>query len=439
MADHAERLKQTTPIRRFKHRIFQRRYIATSVVVVMLIVVVGAFLTGRPAALSSVAPATPRIVVVATQPIVSRLSVVGTIEPGNILNIVSPLSGTVQEKHFDYGNSVDRDAPLLTMNVTELEGKVQESQAAMLKAARVFRDMQSWGNGPDTARAKRGVISAQLALDESKRKLAETGILLERGIVAKMEYDGLLQQVKSQELQLAAAHDDLEGTLNKAAPENLKIAKLEWDSARKKFDEVSEEMSHRTISAPASGVVLPIQEHGEGQLSAPIGMGSRVTKGQALFRIANVETLIVAAKVNEVDVNQLQKGQEVEVTGDAFQAFPMRGYITRIAVQATPSLGGGSRAASFEIAAEIPKLTDEQRKHIRVGMSARLSIIHYQKSNAIVLPTAAVHVASGKSFLWVKDAQGEQRKRIEVVTGIATESGIEIVQGIKEGDQVVVD
>lgn len=390
-------------------------------------------------ALNARSLASPDILVAEKQHLIKKLSVVGVIEPGSILSIVSPFDGSIEKKHFEFGSKVERDQLLLEMNASDLEIKLGDAQASMMKAGRFFHELEEWDRNPEVSRAKRSVIAAQLSFDDARRKVAETGTLLERGIVPKMEYDAAVQQLQTQELQLAAAKEDLAGTLNKGRQETRQIAKLEWDGARKKFDELSAEMRGKSIRAPVSGLVLQIPANGTGaQRPLPIEAGSRLIKGQAILNIANLETLAVIAKVDEIDVNHLQTGQEVEVTGDAFPAFSVQGYLSRISAQSIPGTSS-SKAVSFEVTVSIPKLTEEQRRYIRAGMSARLSIIYYQNKNAIVVPATAIHQVEGKSVLWIKDTKSGEWKKMEVVVGDATKSGIEILRGVKEGDRIWVN
>ncbi|WP_162174149.1 efflux RND transporter periplasmic adaptor subunit [Herminiimonas sp. CN] len=380
-----------------------------------------------------------QIFIAKKQVVINKLLAVGSVEPGRIVNVVGPLNGAVQNKYFEYGNQVEQGQLLLEINSTELEAKIRDAQAVMLKSARAFHDLEAWNNRPEVSRARRGVIAAQISLEEAQRKAMETAMLLERGIVSKMEHDASVQQVNTQELQFAAAKEDFESTLQKGDAGNRQIARLESESARKKFEELSAEIGRKSILAPVSGVILQAPANVTGASPPlPIVVGGRVTQGQIMFSIANNETLAVIAKVDEIDVNQLQKGQAVEVTGDAFHSSPAQGVVSRISAQALPN-GSSSKTATFEITVTIPKLTAEQKKIIRVGMSSRLSIIRYQNMNAIVLPTAAVHQVNGKSFVSIKNLPKGQPKKTEVVLGQAVESGIEILEGVHEGDQIIID
>lgn len=374
------------------------------------------------------------------QPLNDMLSVVGTIESKNIVSVVAPFDGTIQRLYFVSGDNIEFGQLLLDMDTTEIEMNVRDAQATSMKAARVLQTLDDWHNGPEASRAKRGVLTAQLALDEAKRKVADTQLLLERGIVPRLEYEAALQQLSSQEIQLTSAKEDLSETLKKGNLESQKLAALELENASEKLKKLDSALHDKSLYAAVSGVIMPAAISSNGGVGGDTtvgGVGQHVSRGQLMYKIANKEALIVIAKVNEIDVNRLKPGQSVEITGDAFQASPVRGRLSNIGGQAISS--SLSLPASFEIAVEFPELTVEQKKMIRVGMSANLSIICYQSEQAIVIPFTALHIEGGKNFVWRQDPKSKQFLKIEVKSERATNTGIEILHGLQEDDVILTE
>ena len=82
-------------------------------------------------------------------------------------------------------------------------------------------------------------------------------------------------------------------------------------------------------------------------------------------------------------------------------------------------------------------MTAEQARRIRVGMSANLSIITYEKADAIVVPPLAVHNEGGHRQVQVR--AGGATRHVSVVLGISTPGGVEIRGGLRVGDVVVLD
>jgi RND family efflux transporter MFP subunit len=378
-------------------------------------------------------PSVEREFVVGEQVLQSMLSVSGTIEAGDSINVTAPFDGVIQEKHFNFDSLVENRQILLVLDSNEIRLRIQEAKVAKLKTAQALNDLEHWDKSPEVARASRNALSAKLTLEETQRKAAETEVLLTHGIIPRSEYDALLEQVRSQEIQLATANDDLAGTIKKADAINRQIARIESENAAAKYDELMRSVENRTIKAPLTGV---ISQAYNGSTPALIDRGSHVTKGQAMFNISALSKLGVTARVDEADVTQLEPNQEVDISMSSQDMPPIHGRLSRISAQALPNSGGGPRSALFEIKVDIPLLSEEERRRIRVGMSCSLSIVKYRNLHAMVIPLPYVRRENGASFTWVKVQDGSiQRRLIEL--GRTTETGIEVLKGLRVGEQVV--
>ncbi|HEX5336827.1 MAG TPA: efflux RND transporter periplasmic adaptor subunit [Gallionella sp.] len=394
---------------------------------------IGAALNPPGGAGSNTSLPMPHEMVVGEQMLQSRLSVVGTIEAGSSMNVTAPFDGVIQEKRVSFDSAVERDQVLLVLDSNEIRMRVQEAKVAMLKTAQALKDMAHWSKSPEVARVSRNAMSAKLTLAETQRKAAESEALLKRGIIPRAEYEALLEQLRNQEVQVATANDDLAGTLAKANPVNLQIARIEAENAAAKYQELMRSMENSSVKAPLAGVVSQAYN---GSTPTSIDPGSRVTKGQALFNISALSQLGVTAKVDEADVTQLAQNQEVEIAVSSQDMPPLRGRISRISAQALPNSNGGARSALFEVKVEIPRLTEEELRRVRVGMSCNLSIVKYSNLHALVIPLPFVQQENGAPFTWVKGPDGKLQKR-PVELGRTTESGIEVLKGLRPGERVV--
>jgi HlyD family secretion protein len=378
----------------------------------------------------------PHELVVEERMLQSMLSVIGTIEAGDSINVTAPFDGVIQEKHFNFDSVVEHEQILLVLDSNEIRMRIQEARIAMLKTAQALKELEHWEKSPEVARASRNVLSAKLSFAETQRKAAESEVLLNRGIIPRSEYDALLEQIRSQEIQLATANDDLTGTMGKANPINRQIARIEAENARAKYEELSQSLEKRSIKAALSGVISQASSTNNGQTPALIVPGSRVAKGQTLFNISALAKLLVSARVDEADVTQLAPNQEVDISVDSQDMPPLHGRLAWISAQALPNAGGGPKTALFEIKVEIPQLTEEELRRIRVGMSCSLSIVKYRNPRAMLIPLTFVQRENGASFAWIKGPDGHLRKR-PIGLGRTTESAIEVLKGLRVGDRVV--
>jgi multidrug efflux pump subunit AcrA (membrane-fusion protein) len=385
------------------------------------------------------APASGAVATLILHPrhIVSQVAVVGTIEAGSVVNVSAPFDGSVREKNFSYGARVNRGDPILRLDTAEAMTRMRDAQTAQIKARQHVEELRGWANGPDVSRTRRALTSLEMDAAELRIKLGQTKVLLDRGIVAVEEYRGLQQQQRSQVLQLQSAREDLDQALARGNADALRIAEFELANADARVADVEAEIARAVVVAPVSGVVLQPPDNGFGGRAPSVELGSRVTKGQSIMAIGDLEVLSVKSVLDEIDVNKVVVGDKVRVTGDALGGEPLSGVVATVAAQAG-SDSGRNGLPNFPVMVRIADLTPAQQRTIRVGMSANLSIVSYENNNALVVPPSALHAAGGGEMHAHVQNDGKVRE-VAVVLGISTPDGIEVRDGLHAGDAVLVD
>jgi HlyD family secretion protein len=362
---------------------------------------------------------------ISSAPLVQRLGVAGRIEPGSLQILTAPFDGVVQDRPVAEGQRVERGQLLMRVDTGLLRIQLRDSLAELLKARRAVRDLQGWVHGQEMARARRALSTSQSTLADTERKLHETSVLLERGIVPRMEVDALKQQAQMQRLELKAAQIELKEVGDKALGEHRQIADMQLANAEAKYQALLVLEGQRDINAPFAGVIVRLPGNQADAAARPVQKGARISSGQSLFALANLEQLNVVAKVDEGDINQLREGQPVDITGDGFGGILLNGSITSVGSQVLQSEFQGS-GASYSLIVTLPTLTVPQQQRIRLGMSARLSIITYQNPAAIVVPPDAINDDSGQHFVNYRTTPHSQTQRVNVSTGNATSEGVEV-------------
>lgn len=300
------------------------------------------------------------------------ISIVGTIEASDTLGVSAPFDGVIKEKRFSFDTEVEQDQLLLILDPTDLNQRVQEAKVVMLKASNAMQELERWDSGAEVSRARRTFVVARQQVEQTERKVRETDGLVKKGILARNEYDIVAEQLNGFKAQLAAAADDLKATQKKASKDNLEIARIEYEQARAKHEDLARSALLARIAAPRAGI-LSKAPASSGQAPATLDAGSRITKGQLLFNVALTGKLRVSARVDEADVVGLATGMPVEVWIDSQEIAPLLGHLASISAQAIQS-GNGVRSALFDVSVDLPALSEEQRRRLRVGMSCNLRI-----------------------------------------------------------------
>ena len=359
-------------------------------------------------------------------PLVHQIGLVGKIEPQTTVTLTAPFDGNVLANLVEQGQRVEAGQVLLRMDPATLEVQLRDALSAQLKARRTVQEMQDWGSSPTVSRARRSLRTAEMTAGNTQRKLTESENLFKRGIIPRNELDDLKQQTQQQQLDLAAARSELQQALDQGQGEYRQIAEMELTNATVKYEALQTLLEGKEVKAPFSGIVVPAPgstntAQGGGNNSAPVQAGSKVSQGQVLFGLANIEQLKIVAKVSELDINQLRQGQAVEVMGDGFDGERLTGSVSVVSGLAIASDSQGS--AQFPVTLSIPKLTPQQLQRVRLGMSARLTIVTYNNDQAIVIPSQAIQAGMTVEY---RAAMDQPVQRVKVTTGQSTPQGVEV-------------
>jgi RND family efflux transporter MFP subunit len=200
---------------------------------------------------------------------------------------------------------------------------------------------------------------------------------------------------------------------------SLYAASQELQSARNTLA-LAEDLRRATlIVAPFAGTVVTVnvrerQSYGAG--------------GEAVV-LNDLANLYITAEIDEVDLAAVAAGSAVEVTLDAHpgREFPAR--LITIAPTATQRQGSTIYPATIEFD-RLPEL------NIRPGMSANVAIVTASQPNALVIPSAAVRRIGERRYVQLVRAGGTEQ--VEIMTGLEGDGNVEVVDGLAEGDVVVV-
>ncbi len=375
-------------------------------------------------------------IVVAESPVTLRLSLVGTIEPARTVNVIAPFGGVVRDKRFVHGQRVERGDALLVMESFEMDLRLRDAEAAALKAAQRVEELADWPRSVDVSRARRQREGAERDAAQAQRRLRDAKPLIDQGIIPRQEYEDLRHQVDVHAAALAAAREDLDAQIRRGGPEARRLAELDRASANARLADLTEQRGRATVTAPVSGLALKPPSIAQA-IATAVETGSSVSGNQILLTIADLESVAVTARVDEMDVNRLRLGQPVEVSGDAFPNGLLPGRLTWVAHQATVA-DGGAAGVSFALRVELPPLTEQQRASVRIGMSAVLSITCYDNPVGIVLPAAAVRRTAAGPVVLRRDPATGADLAVAVTLGEATPMGVEIRSDVQAGDAVVI-
>jgi len=386
---------------------------------------------GRPAEVAGA----PGTFVVRAERIVSELTVPGRLAPGRETDVQSPGDGAVAGVHCRYGEAVGEGRLLGELDGYGTRRRRRSIRARHIVAERRVEELASWESSGAVVAARRSLARVERALQQQQHGLTETEFLLDRGIVPRAEHDAARERYQSLQLDVEAALQDLREARRAGDAEALEAARLESRNLEEELRDLDLAIAAASVRAPTSGVVLRPPATASG---GPLLKGAPVARGQLLLTVADVRALSVSALVDEVEIATIRPGQPVVVTADALPGVELAGEIANVASQASNAGGPAGQPALFTVVAALDDDIDGAlRDDLRLGMSVDLAVVTEDRGDALLVPIEAVRIDERGPTVRVRTRGTDEFTTAPVETGQTTPGAVEIVAGVKPGDELV--
>jgi len=373
--------------------------------------------------------------IVTPQPISLSVSLVGKLEPLQQVSIVSPFSGEVAEKFFEYGQTVQKGQLLLRMDTEELNTRIREATAKHIRAGQQLQNIRNWRQSTDVTQAERSLSRSRHARDTAARKLDEARILFDKGIISRAEYESAEESLRNSQLETNSAEDSLAAILEKGSPDNVRVAEFEFENANAELQSLRNHLAMAEVTSPVTGIILLPKAVGTD--TKTVAKGVSVNQGELLVSVGDLEGYSVKCQVDEIDIGKIRIGQQVSVSGDAFPDLALTGKISHVSSQAGSS-EGFSPVPLFDVIVTIESLTPVQAERLRLGMSCNLQVQVYNNPEALMVPIHMVFTDGPEPRVYVRGKKTGEIKPVSVRVGTTTMDAVEIKAGLRLGDTVVV-
>jgi HlyD family secretion protein len=357
--------------------------------------------------------------------IVETVSATGKVQPEVEVKISSEVSGEIIALPIKEGQTVKKGDLLVKINPDLYTSGLNRTIAGL-------------------SETKAGQSQAEAQFKEAKASYERSKGLFEKGIISKSDWD---KAISAYEVAQA---------VKKSAYYNVQ-------SASATVREAQDNLGRTTIYSPADGTISVLSvELGERVL------GTQQMTGTEILRVANLDNMEVEVDVNENDIVKISVGDSAKVEVDAYLKKEFKGIVTSIANSAATATTA-DQVTNFKVKVRILKesyrdlLEGKPATYspFRPGMTATVDIITKRKEKVIGIPISAVVIKSDTSATKKpmssakpKDdkAKAKSDKKFECVfvrengkaklrvikTGIQDDTNIEVLSGLKKGDEVIV-
>ena len=340
----------------------------------------------------------------------------GKVTPITKVEVKSKASGIVKNLLVDYGDLVKKGQLLAQLDKLEIEAQVAQSQAALeaaeanLKGSQAdFERAKVDAEGPDvpvfkraydraTSMAKDGVVSAS-ALDDAEKNYE---MALNKQNVSKAQVTVLKAKIAQAGAQVAQDQANLK--------------------------QLDEQLSYTDIISPIDGIVLSRDVEMGDAVSSILVLGSSAT---LVMTLGDTSEVYVKGKVDESDIGKVYLGQRARIKVESFKDKTFDGKVTKISPMGVEK----DNVTTFEVRVSIQNPGGE----LKAEMTANAEIILEEHKNVLQIPEGAIlYDKDKKASVEIPDPKGKDGKdKVAVNIGISNGAKTEVLSGLKEGDQVV--
>jgi HlyD family secretion protein len=396
------------------------------------------------------------------QDLVAMVSGTGQIKPKTYVNVGATSFGRITHLYVKEGDHVKAGTVLATVESVQPQATVSAQQATIASSR---TDVNSDVAAEKTAEAN--IIQAKADLEQKKLDYGRAQALFNEKLIAKQDFDAKQAAYDMSAATLAQRQAALAQAQAQTASQRAHVDQA-VASQRSNYDALDKTVSR----APFDGLVtnVPVRE-GE-----TVVVGIQNAEGSTLMTLADMSVITAEVKVDETDIVNITMNQSADVTVDALPGRVFKGHVTEVGDQAllrttgiatSQSTTGTEEAKDFKVVVTLDQTPGQTMDELRPGLSATAKITTAHKPNALTIPIQALvqrdpevekqlatnsgkpvatavsetsprksQVVQGVYFL-KEDHKKFRAIFVPVTTGITGATDIEVLGGLKAGDEIV--
>lgn len=331
----------------------------------------------------------------------NTVTATGTVEPVTEVEVGTQVSGIIDKLYADYNDVVKAGQLIAEMDKVNLKAELASAQAQL--------------------------ASSKSEYEYQQKNYARSKVLFDKKLISDSDYE--------------------------TATYNYEKSKAAYEQNQASMVKVNRNLEYATITSPIDGVVI----------NRAVEEGQTVAAGfetPTLFTIAaDLTKMQVIADVDEADIGNVENGQRVSFTVDAYPNDVFEGTVWQIRLgDSSSSSSTSSTSTSTVVTYEVVITADNPDLKLKPRLTANVTIYTLERENVLTVPTkslrfvpeeellvgtgltatnSAQEAPAGKRLVWTK--QGQQLSPKVISVGSTSGSMIEVTDGLTEGEEIAVD
>ncbi len=340
----------------------------------------------------------------------------GKVTPITKVEIKSKASGIVKKLYVDTGDRVKQGQLLAELDKVEIEAQVNSARAQLLSSQANLKSAEADEKRAEVDAQGVDIPTLQRAYDRAK-EMSKDGVVSQSALDdAERSY---ILAVNKRDVARAQL------TVNKA---KVAQAQAEVEKDQASLSQFEEQLSYTTITAPIDGVVLSRDVEVGDAVSSILVLGSGAT---LVMTLGDTSEVYVKGKVDESDIGKVYLGQPARIRVETFKDKTFTGHVTKISPMGVEK----DNVTTFEVRVSINNPGGE----LKAEMTANAEILLDEHHNVLMIPESALlYDKDKKASVDIPDPRGKDgMKKIPVTIGISNGVKTEVIAGLKQGEEVV--
>ncbi|MCJ7777785.1 MAG: efflux RND transporter periplasmic adaptor subunit [Sedimentisphaerales bacterium] len=328
------------------------------------------------------------------------------------------------------GGGASQELKRLTDNITLAKSKLKRAE-----------DTLGW---TQKLLEKQYVSKTDLQADEldrdtqkSQEEQAEISLALFKRYDFTKAVEQLLSDYKEAGRELERTHARARSRLAQADA-RLKSSEAQLDQRKERLEKTQKQLVACTIKAPVPGLVVYSSSSGGDMFRRMqrglIEEGATVYERQSIIQLPNTAEMMAEISVHESSVDKVRPGQRATITIDAFPDQKFTGEVLKVAL--LPDAQRGFMAPDLKVYTTQVAI-DGTNQSLKPGMSVKVEILVERLDNVLIVPVQVVANREGKKMCYVSASNTPEPR--EVRTGAFNDTFVQIVSGLTEGEQVLLN
>lgn len=346
----------------------------------------------------------------------------GVVKSENQVNIYSATTGMVSKVLVDIGHKVKKGDVLVILDKDEIIRDMEQLSNKRKAILAEYNEAKKPIDNREISKLELEIEDLEKKLVNLRRILDNKKTLYDEGAISYEEYQEALLQMESETINLEKVKLDLE-IIKRPISQDI-VTKFETQLRQLDIQEKDLEKTYKDsiINSNIDGIVF-------GKF---VEEGSYIQQGTSIMDIGNIDKLYIESDILVEDVMEVLEGAKVHITNKDLNIVDLEGTVKNIhpyAFAKTSDLGIQQKRVKVDI--EI----NGNEKSLRPGYDLVVKIITEEVNNALIVPKKALFIIDGKDYVFIDD-NGKAKLR-EVITGIENDKDVQIIQGLREGEIVI--